>query len=103
MTNSEVIKKLKKVRNTIQPLLYINETIDYAIEALEQTMWIPVSERLPKENTSVIGTTEFNDIYVTELYNDCGKNKWYADGNYDVPIVAWMPLPELYREGERDK
>ena len=64
----------------------------------QQTRWIPVSERLPKENVSVIGTTKFNDIYETELYDDCGEKKWYADGNYDVPIVAWLPLPEPYRE-----
>lgn len=68
-----------------------------AIVLLEQTRWIPVSERLPKENISVIGTTKFNDIYETELYDDCGEKKWYADGNYDVPIVAWLPLPEPYK------
>ena len=78
------------------------------MEVLEKQMsssenpnkWIPVSERLPKENISVIGTTKYNDIYEAELYNDCGEKKWYADGNYDVPIVAWMPLPEPYRESE---
>ena len=66
----------------------------------QQTNWIPCSERLPEENISVIGTTKYNDIYETELYNDCGKHKWYADGNYDVPIVAWIPLPEPYSESE---
>ena len=66
----------------------------------QQTKWIPVSERLPKENISVIGTTKYNDIYETELYDDCGDKKWYADGCYDVPIVAWLPLPEPYKESE---
>lgn len=69
-------------------------------EEESQPRWIPVSERLPEENISVIGTTKFNDIYETELYDDCGEKKWYADGNYDVPIVAWIPLPPLYTESE---
>jgi hypothetical protein len=154
ITKEEAIKRLKEARNTIQPFLYVDEAIDYAIKALEQqpskdcisrqtvnelvdelaraisderccittrgrgtatimqdilnlpsvtpqqTRWIPVSERLPEEGISVIGTTKFNDIYETELYDDCGEKKWYADGNYDVPIVAWLPLPEPYRESE---
>jgi hypothetical protein len=59
--------------------------------------WIPVSERLPEEGITVIGTTEFDDIYKTELYDDCGEKKWYANGNFDVPIVAWVLLPEPYK------
>lgn len=64
--------------------------------------WIPISERLPKGNTTVIGITRFGDIYKTELYDDCGKKKWYANSNYDVPIVAWMPLPEPYKAGSEE-
>ncbi len=62
-----------------------------------KTEWIPVSERLPEENITVIGTTKIDDIYKTELYDDCGEKKWYANGNFDVPIIAWMPLPEPYK------
>jgi len=72
------------------------EALDMAIKALEQK-WIPVSERLPEESITVIGITTFDDIYKAELYDDCGEKKWYADGNFDVPIVAWMPLPEPYK------
>lgn len=65
--------------------------------------WIPVSERLPEENITVIGTTKIDDIYKTELYDDCGEKKWYANGNFDVPIIAWMPLPEPYKAESEDK
>ena len=93
------------LRNKIKHLAYkgeLNERErDRILNALDREVkWIPVSERLPEENISVIGTTKYNDIYETELYNDCGKHKWYADGNYDVPIVAWMPFPEPYSESE---
>lgn len=74
---------------------------DAAIKALErESKWIPCSERLPVENTTVIGANRYGDIYKTELYDDCGEKKWYSDGSFDVPIVVWMPLPEPYREVE---
>ena len=36
MTKEEAIKRLKQARSTIQPFLYVDEAIDYAINALEQ-------------------------------------------------------------------
>ena len=35
MTNEEAIKRLKEARTTIQPFRYVDEAIDYAIQALE--------------------------------------------------------------------
>ena len=83
--------------NGEEPRGKIYEEHKLILELLEQTRWIPVSERLPEENITVLGTTAFDDLNKTELYNDCGEWKWYADGNFDVPIVAWMPLPEPYK------
>ena len=119
MTNAFAIALLKQdIQNSKINISYRHnevgiKALELAIQALEQqpsedcisssgntNKWIPVSERLPKENISVIGTTKYDDIYETELYDDCGEKKWYADGNYDVPIVAWMPLPEPYKESE---
>lgn len=68
----------------------------------EQTRWIPVSEKLPEESITVIGITRFDDIYKTELYDDCGEKKWCADGDFDVPIVAWMPLPPPYKAESKE-
>lgn len=36
MTREEAIKRFKEMRTTIQPFLYVDEVIDYAIKALEQ-------------------------------------------------------------------
>lgn len=36
MTNGEAIKRLKEAKGTIQPFLYVDEVIDYAIKTLEQ-------------------------------------------------------------------
>ena len=79
-------------------LIPMNNALDMAIKALEQEpRWIPVSERLPKKYDTVIGVNRFGDIYKTELYDDCGEKKWYADGDFDVPIVAWIPFPNYMK------
>jgi len=81
--------------------------------------WIPCSERLPEEDTEVLisyrykegeGDTSNTYINITtygQMYfggNKVGDHKhWrapfeYFESNYEV--IAWMPLPEPYREGE---
>ena len=61
---------------------------------VEVGKWIPCSERLPEEtDDSVLGIDSLGIICIAEIWDDCGQLKWYADGNYDVPIIAWMPIP----------
>lgn len=75
-----------------------------AIELLEQTRWIPCSERLPEEG---------GDYLVTICYDLLGKGtvrevrrnffcilskKWLYEGD---DVIAWMPLPEPYKENEK--
>lgn len=71
--------------------------------------WIPVSERLPEEpfgclvtvwDTSPVTMDEFENIlpyfvgWDGEQWND-------ADGEQcPFEVIAWMPLPEPYKEGE---
>lgn len=74
------------------------EAIKMGIHALEETKWIPCSEKMPEDNTDVIvcfysGTvTEMrywgNGIF-QEIYEHTAKT-----------IVAWMPLPKPYEKGE---
>lgn len=102
------------------PLLYdmgtvgeYNEAINIAIQALEQTRWIPVSERLPKERewigTDTFGTTISDEVYVTfempnsERFTDHlsfqnGKLSNFKQSEIDAwhkgaKPIAWMPLP----------
>jgi len=71
--------------------------------------WIPVTERLPEENLPVLVAVKQKDrlpkwvkeqthSYVTDIdvYDDGG---FYTHKNN---VVAWMPLPEPYREDEQD-
>lgn len=76
--------------------------------------WIPVTERLPDDGGVFLVTTvgkSFNgknDIYIVEV-----MSLWHKDGHlewrdnlvfesewYNKKVVAWMPLPEPYKEGD---
>lgn len=68
------------------------------LDLLEQTEWIPVSERLPEENTAVlIWCPERKNIYCAYLE----EKQWWIFGAYfqKVPleVIAWMPLPKPYK------
>ena len=86
---------------------------------MAEPQWIPCSERLPEEDVEVLisyrykegeGDTSHTYIDITtygQMYfggNKVGDHKhWrapfeYFESNYEV--IAWMPLPECYREGE---
>ena len=64
--------------------------------ALQSQKWIPCSERLPEDNTDVIVC--FYSGTVTEM-------RYWGNGIFQgiyehtaKTIVAWMPLPEPYKE-----
>lgn len=73
--------------------------------------WIPVSERLPEEAYGCLVTvmdyepstqTDFENILPYFVgYDGHGWNN--ADGE-TIPfeVIAWMPLPEPYRESEEE-
>ena len=57
--------------------------------------WIPCSERLPKPPMFCLVTTggRHGDVIDIALYMSDG---WHKAST----VIAWMPLPEPYREGE---
>jgi len=97
----------------------IAEAFMMAIEALKQPeqKWVSCSERLPDEKDAgilkilgtekrseyVLATVEVKDerMTVTACTSD---GEWEWDMKYAFPdykIIAWMPLPEPYREDKK--
>ena len=80
------------------------------LELLEQTEWIPVSERLPEKNTAVLTyvSTGPSKTYCLAYWNDV-RDGWEEWIGYDLiekergyKVLAWMPLPEPYKVGEEE-
>lgn len=108
MTNKEAINIIKSECYIFNPLNFdmstmINTALDMAIKALQEPRWIPVSEKLPENKTYVLTTIKVpNRIAHTRsgwyeggfFHNDNG-DVWRAT---DMEVIAWMPLPEPYKE-----
>ena len=66
--------------------------------------WIPCSERLPELDVYVIATTQWYEI---TMACRIGDGEWFINEGvanaYDDDVIAWMPLPEPYQEGEQDE
>ena len=87
----------------------LNELLDkldgHDRELTNQTGWIPVSAGLPKEPGHYLVTMKSGDIsfveqlwYDGEGYNEFMDDFWRNSSN----IIAWMPLPEPYKEEGAD-
>ena len=87
------------------------------VEFVKAQKWIPCEERLPEKREKVlkkdddleydIGYWDYRSIYSEDIYGreyDTGADivAWY--GLYfwhkQYNVIAWMPLPEPYKESE---
>ena len=114
-TNEEkILNILYRFRNDIT--IFCN-TLNEKIEELEQmesssekpnksgnpTSWIPVSERLPERDVNVLTyhrDVAFDYQYVSWIDDYSGKWAGFI-GNLSDEVLAWMPLPEDYKEGSK--
>ena len=117
MTIDEALETLKDTRAGLycavdgNPTVYA-DALEMAIKALEQTRWIPCTERLPEDGDTYLVTIEYNgevigvdvasyspvDGYIDkhwETFND-----WKEDDDSCYHVTAWMPLPEGYNAEE---
>ena len=87
------------------------EIVKGMVSVKPEVKWIPVSERLPKNHENVLIYLSSNQITIG-LYNSHilpFRDKpigWGADAPHDWTsdeVIAWMPLPEPYKEESEDK
>ena len=65
--------------------------------------WIPCSELLPKYGKTVLitndkGNVSYGRFRGVEFWKEDGDNYWTWKKNTIEHVLAWMPLPEPYKE-----
>ena len=94
-------------------------TIELLSAKQPEPQWIPCSERLPEKGGQYLVTRGhkscgnlWNRVYIVNYSDLMGLKKekiwWNGDvGKIDFEkcdhVIAWMPLPELYKGGEQDE
>nr|DAR52961.1 MAG TPA: Protein of unknown function (DUF551) [Bacteriophage sp.] len=76
------------------------DALQMAITTLQnQPVWIPVSERLPGKGVQVLCCNKHGNVF-TSCVTAKNRNNYKFGKHYDV--IAWMLLPETYRESEEE-
>lgn len=96
-------------------LLYKEQVLELIDMTPTIDQWIPCSERLPEPNRHdalnvdvyYLAQTEFGDMIVASYNESHEGTKWweqiYSYRIFDDEIVAWMPLPEPYKEARTNE
>lgn len=101
--------------NPTEPYIYYDEAVEAIKELPSAQQWTPCSEKLPKEEDMYkppkhryLCQLRRQDITpVLARLRNVGSPMaafwdWYGKKVPDKEVIAWMPLPEPYREGEQD-
>ena len=61
------------------------------LELLEQTEWIPITEKLPPEGSHVLVSCKDGFVTADDYFS-------YGFDDWGDSVTAWMPLPKPYKE-----
>ena len=87
--------------------------VEDSLKYFEVTQWIPVTERLPEQGQVVLVWTEWEEYRVFKRDDGDMKDEykeryfWEEQSSECLPyqrtcVIAWMPLPEPYKETPHD-
>lgn len=93
--SSEKIEEFIEEQHAIDGMVSMHDFELWLEEQPRVGEWTPCSERLPEEEGRYLIT--ISDIgVVSSFYNKNHKLPW---GGYETEcVIAWMPLPEPYKE-----
>ena len=101
MTNEEAIAYFKRHIDLYCVEGISREAEEMAIKAIgQEPRWIPVSERLPEEHKEVL-TCGLGGYIEIQSFEDSYDGYWEnKNGDWSDldEIIAWMPLPQPYKE-----
>ena len=92
LTDEQVKEVAEKAKNAV---ISVIET---------EPHWIPCGERLPEEKQSVL-VTDGSVVLVCDIISTDEGYKWEDSHGYWLDLnewIAWMKLPELYKEGDTE-
>lgn len=74
----------------------------------QELRWIPISERMPEEDTDVLVTLKCGLIGIMQkkLADDDNGEPCYIWQDFEGEeheVIAWMPLPKPYKAKSEDK
>ena len=103
----KVTEEEKGVRTAFRLAKYETHVAPTIAPESLQPQWIPVTERLPEIPKKVIATRRTKNgavrvIKASYIPSD-DEGVWVSECGTDATgIIAWMPMPEPYKEDEHD-
>ena len=89
----KAIEQLKRISSHLSTIGETEDYTDVAIQALEQTQWIPVSEGLPEEGEPILLSTKTGEVFEGAYFDLSDNRQWYVyrDENYawNNVVTAW--------------
>lgn len=76
------------------------------VEELAKQNWIPITERMPREEEYILVSFENYTLPDIGRYENDGNDKFYPGddeetyASYGLIVNAWMPLPKPYKEND---
>ena len=112
ISRQAILKRIEKIRYGVQMMddthrasiimngMYLCEEAVRNLPSA-QPHWIPVTERLPEDNTEVFVYLFDNQPYIAWICDGHWRTEEFEVERENEP-VAWMPLPEPYKERQDD-